>query len=77
MMLLLSGCATGLFERPGTVIVKHVCLHNVEYDKATQDKAGAELAALPKDAALRRFVGDYVQQRDKVRECIKRAQEVK
>lgn len=77
MISFLSGCAPGLFDRSPTVVVRFVCLHNEEYDQATQNRADAELKALPKDAALRKFVGDYGRQRDQVRECRKRAEAAK
>lgn len=51
------------------VVVKIVCPRINEYDAATQDKALAELQALPKDSALRLFVGDYKQLRDQIRVC--------
>lgn len=58
------------------VVVKFVCLRINEYDDSVQDKAIAELEALPKDSALRRLIGDYKHLRQKVRECRKKAEEV-
>jgi hypothetical protein len=75
MMLLLTACEPGSFSE--TVVVRFVCLRINEYDQATQDRALAELNALPKDSALRLFIGDYKQLREKVRECRKKAEESK
>ncbi|WP_152033399.1 hypothetical protein [Bradyrhizobium sp. DOA9] len=68
-MLLLTACNPENSE----VVVKIVCPRINEYDAATQDKALAELQALPKDSALRLFVGDYKQLRDQIRVCRARA----
>lgn len=73
MMLLLTACDPGSSE----VVVKFVCLRVNEYDRATQDKALAELSALPRDSALRLFVGDYKRLRDQVRACRERSAAVK
>ncbi len=69
MMLLLTACDPGSSE----VVVKTICPRINEYDAATQDRALAELQALPKDSALRLFVGDYKQLRDQIRVCRARA----
>lgn len=67
MMLSLTACGTGAFER--TVVVKTVCLQPREYDARTQARALAEYEALPEGSALRLFVGDYKLMRDQSRVC--------
>lgn len=52
-----------------SVVVQIVCPRINEYDVKTQDRALAEYNALPKDSALRLFIGDYQQLRDRVRIC--------
>jgi hypothetical protein len=39
------------------------------YPPAFQDRAAAELAALPRESALAEMVADYKQLRDRVRLC--------
>lgn len=73
MMLLLTACEPGSSE----VVVKFVCLRINEYDQKTQDKALAELNALPPGSALRLFIGDYSRLRNQVRECRARSSAAK
>ena len=68
MMLLLTACEPGNSE----VVVKFVCLRVNEYDRPTQDRALAELNKLPRDSALRLFIGDYKRLRDQIRACRER-----
>lgn len=70
MMLLLTACEPGSSE----VVVKIVCPRINEYDFKTQERALAEYKALPKDSALRLFIGDYKQLRDQIRVCRERSQ---
>jgi hypothetical protein len=65
MTLLMTACEPGSSD----VVVQIVCPRINEYDVKTQDKALAEYSALPKDSALRLFIGDYKQLRDQVRVC--------
>ncbi len=58
-MALSAGCATAISEP--------VCLAVVPYSRADQARAADELAALPADAVLRRFVEDYGELRARVR----------
>ncbi len=67
MTLLLTACDPESSNE--VIVVKFVCLKIKEYDQKTQDRALAELEALPKGSALREFIGDYKFIRDKVREC--------
>lgn len=67
--MLLIGCDPGSSD----VVVKFVCLRINEYDQKTQDRALAELNTLPKDSALRLFIGDYGRLREQVRVCRTRA----
>jgi len=69
MMLSLTACEPGSSE----VVVKIVCPTINQYDKATQDKALAEYQALPKDSALRLFIGDYKRLRDQIAVCRSRS----
>jgi hypothetical protein len=71
MMLSLIACDPDGSD--GTVVVRFVCLRINEYDQATQDRALAEYSALPKDSALRIFIGDYKQLRERIRLCRERA----
>lgn len=73
MMLLLTACDPGSSE----VVVRFVCLRVNEYDRQTQDKALTELNALPRDSALRLFIGDYKRLRDQVRACRERSTTMK
>lgn len=69
-MLLLTACATGRFELGHTeTVVKIVCPSIEEYDAKTQEQALKEYEALPKDSAVRQFVGDYKYLRDKIKAC--------
>lgn len=70
MTLLLTACDLDGSE---TVVVKFVCLKINEYDAKTQERALGELEKLPKDSALRLFVGDYKHLRDQVRKCREKA----
>jgi hypothetical protein len=65
MTLLMTACEPGSSD----VVVQIVCPRINEYDVKTQDRALAEYSALPKDSALRLFIGDYKQLRDQVRVC--------
>lgn len=65
MTLWLTACDPGSSE----VVVKIVCPTINQYDQATQDRALAEYQALPRDSALRVFVGDYKRLRDQVALC--------
>lgn len=56
-----------------SVVIQIVCPRINEYDVATQERALAEYNALPKDSAIRLFIGDYKQLRDRVRVCRERA----
>lgn len=55
------------------VVVKIVCPTIMQYDQPTQDRALAEYQALPKDSALRLFIGDYKRLRDQITVCRSRA----
>lgn len=68
MMLWLTACDPGSSE----VVVKIVCPAINQYDEKTQAKALAEYDALPKDSALRLFIGDYKRLRDQVTVCRER-----
>lgn len=70
MMLLLTACEPDGSE---TVVVKFFCLKVNEYDAKTTDRALAEYNALPKDSALRLFLGDYKRLRDQARKCREKA----
>lgn len=65
MTLLLTACD----PTDSNVVVQIVCPRINEYDVKTQERALAEYSALPKDSALRLFIGDYKQLRDQVRVC--------
>ena len=65
MTLFLTACDL----ENSNVVVQIVCPRINEYDVKTQERALAEYAALPKDSALRLFIGDYKQLRDQVRVC--------
>lgn len=75
MMLSLIACDPGSSEE--TVVVRFVCLRIKEYDVATQNRALAELDSLPRDSALRMFIGDYKHLRNKIEECRSRSAAVK
>jgi len=45
------------------------CPYLRRYDRATQDRALAELRALPKGSAIRLMIGDYSNLREQVRAC--------
>lgn len=51
------------------VVVKIVCPRINQYDVATQERALAEYNALPKDSALRLFIGDYSRLRKQIEAC--------
>lgn len=65
MTLFLTACD----PENSNVVVQIVCPRINEYDVKTQERALSEYAALPKDSALRLFIGDYKQLRDQVRVC--------
>jgi hypothetical protein len=65
MTLFLTACDL----ESSNVVVQFVCPRINEYDVKTQERALAEYNALPKDSALRLFIGDYKQLRDQVRVC--------
>jgi hypothetical protein len=65
MTTLLTACD----PTDSNVVVQIVCPRINEYDVKTQERALAEYSALPKDSALRLFIGDYKQLRDQVRVC--------
>lgn len=65
MMLSLTAC-DGLNSE---VVVKIVCPTIMQYDAETQNRALAEYSALPKDSALRLFIGDYKKLRDQITVC--------
>lgn len=65
MTLFLTACEPGSSD----VVVQIVCPRINEYDVKTQERALAEYSALPKDSALRLFIGDYKRLRDQVRVC--------
>ena len=58
-MALLSACGPGGSDRP--------CFALVPYSAETQSRAAAELAALPRDAALVRMIDDYGELRARIR----------
>ena len=60
----LTACATGGSD-PGSA----VCPPVVVYDQALQDRAAAELEALPDDAALVGLMADYALMRAQARVC--------
>lgn len=70
MTLWLTACDPGDSE---VVVVRFICPTINQYDQATQDKALTEYQALPKDSALRLFVGDYKRLRDQIGVCRSRA----
>lgn len=70
MMLLITACDGTSSE---TVVVRFFCLKINEYDDKTQERALAELEKLPKDSALRLFIGDYKHLRDQARKCREKA----
>ncbi len=59
LMALLSACAAGGSDRP--------CFALVPYSAEIQRQAAAELAALPRDAALARMIDDYGELRARIR----------
>ena len=61
---LLSACATGGSDPGGAA-----CPPVVGYDQAVQDRAAAELEALPEDAALVEMMADYAVMRAQARVC--------
>jgi hypothetical protein len=65
MTLWLTACD----PQSSSVVVQFVCPYIKQYDVATQERALAEYNALPKDSALRLFIGDYKQLRDQIRVC--------
>lgn len=69
MMMFLGACDQDSSE----VVVKIVCPKINKYDQKTQERALAEYNALPKDSALRLFIGDYKQLRDQIGVCRERA----
>lgn len=75
MTMLLGACNPESSEE--IVVVRFMCLRIKEYDVATQNRALAELDSLPRDSALRLFIGDYKHLREKVRECRSKSEAVK
>ncbi len=69
MMLWLIACT----QEDSEVAVQIVCPKITKYDHKTQERALAEYNALPKDSALRLFIGDYKQLRDQIGVCRERA----
>ena len=65
MLMSLTGCD----EANSDIVVSIVCPAIERYDRATQDRALAELNALPPGSALRKLVGDYAHLRDQIRLC--------
>lgn len=65
MLLLLTACD----EINSNVVVKIVCPRINQYDVATQERALAEYNTLPKDSALRLFIGDYKRLRNQIEVC--------
>ena len=55
----------------GTPAVKIICPPLVPYDAAFQQRAAAELDALPADAALVAMIGDYARLLAEIRACRK------
>ena len=60
----LTGCATG-----GSEVGQGVCLPVVEYDRATQQNAVDEIAALPQNAVIVGWLADYSVMRAQARSC--------
>ena len=63
-VILLTGCATGISDRPGGM-----CPPVVEYSPAEQARAAEEVAALPDGAVIVGWLADYAVLRDQVRGC--------
>ncbi|MDT8326612.1 MAG: hypothetical protein RQ750_04385 [Roseovarius sp.] len=63
-MLWLSGCATG-----GSDVPLVVCPPVVEYSRAEQAQAVAEIEALPESAIVVGMLSDYAVLRDQSRAC--------
>ena len=66
-LTLLTGCAT----RPSNTVI--VCPSFVEYSPEFQGRAADELEKQPAGSALSVLVLDYLQLRDKIRECRRNA----
>ena len=62
--ILLIGCATGGSD-PGSA----VCPPVVEYPAAMQERAAAEVEALPQDSAVATMMADYHVLRQQARVC--------
>lgn len=60
----LTGCATGLFDDPGSV-----CPPVVQYSPEFLAEAADALDALPAGSPLERMIIDYGRERDMLREC--------
>lgn len=58
----LSGCAS-------TANFEPVCPRLVRYPAETQDRAAAEIEALPPDSVLPELIADYALVRAEIREC--------
>lgn len=65
MMTSLAACQI----EDSNIVVKIVCPRINQYDVATQERALAEYNALPKDSALRLFIGDYKRLRNQIEVC--------
>lgn len=63
-MTLLTGCATGGSDRVGTV-----CPPVVAYGQAVQERAAAEIEALPQNSAVATMMADYHVLRQQARAC--------
>ncbi len=62
--ILLSACATGGSDPSGTA-----CPPVVEYPAAVQQRAAAEVEALPQDSAVATMMADYHVLRQQARVC--------
>ncbi len=63
-MTLLTSCGTG-----GSDIGGAVCPPVVAYDQAAQDRAAAEIEALPQNSAMATMMADYHVLRQQARAC--------
>ena len=63
-MIFLTGCATGVSDRPG-----QVCPSVVEYTARDLASAAAEVDALPEEAVVVRMLSDFAVMRDQARAC--------
>ena len=63
-MIFLTGCATGVSDRPG-----RMCPPVVEYSPTEQARAAAEVEALPEGVMILRMTSDYAVLREQARAC--------